>query len=264
MIPTAKQVKKLYNSGLSQRQIAEKYDCSRSPIERIMRQNNIRRRSDAESISALNKTKTVQFTPQQKQLIFGSLLGDACLFNQKYKSNKTGNPISTYRLIFSHSRKQLKYLQYKRSILPGCKIGKRKSKLGSIIHWYAFCHTPSLIPIAQICRRQNRKRVNKKWLDNIDWLGIAFWYMDDGALIINKNRPNLNFYTNSFDHQERRLLSDMLERFGLDTREAKTPNPNPNERILVSRYKSQAIKFMSKISKYIIPSMRYKIRYLYL
>jgi len=237
------------------------FDCSQKTINNILTKNKVKIRSYAEASSIMNDRRTIDFSDEQKQFILGSMLGDACLNRQVMKSNKTGKPLEIYRLIFAHSIKQLDYLKHKKSIIGGSKIGERISHCGATIKHFAFCHTPSLRPIAKICHDQNhKKQVTKQWLDQLDWRAIAYWYMDDGTLITSNNRPIIKFHTNSFSTKELKLLMEFLADYGLQTRKEKTPNPNPDERILASRHKKEALVFLEKIRPYIIPSMEYKIR----
>jgi len=75
-IPTAVA---LYESGLSTIQIGVKMGMSRSSVVRRLQTAGIARRNSVNCQEARSKSETVEFTPSQKQLILGSLLGDACL-----------------------------------------------------------------------------------------------------------------------------------------------------------------------------------------
>ena len=63
-----------------------------------------------------------------------------------------------------------------------------------------------------------QKTVVSSWLDNVDELGLAVWYMDDGNL---KRKSNdqfvFTFATNGFQQQEQfELVKFLLARFGLE------------------------------------------------
>lgn len=252
--------KEYVQNKLSTEILSKNFNCSIKTINNILTRNRIMLRSYAEASSLMNDRRTTDFNEEQKQLIFGSMLGDACLFRQIMNSNKTGKPLEIYRLIFAHSIKQLDYLEHKKSIIGGSKIGERISHCGSIIKHFAFCHTPSLRPIAKICHNSDhKKQITSQWLDQLDWRAVAYWYMDDGSLSISKGRPVLSFHTNSFSVQELDLLSKFLHGKGLSVRQHKTKSGEPGI-VLQSRYQKEALLFMSKLKPHIIPTMEYKIR----
>ncbi len=212
----------------------------------------------------MNDQRFVTFTKSQEQLVYGSLLGDACLHRGTMKSNKTGNLIETYKLIFAHSVKQHEYVLHKQKLLNCCKIMRRKSGFGSDMEATAFSHTPTLREVAKICHDENhKKRVTSEWLAKLDWEGIAHWYMDDGDLLVSKkNHFKMRFHTESYSFNELELLQNFLANRGLQTRLLKSPNQNPNERIICSKHKAEVIKFLEKLKPFVIQQLAYKLRVL--
>lgn len=257
-------INKLYvQQKMSQDQVALHLGISRRKVQRIMARHGLKARTYALASSIMNERRFHGFNKEQEQLIFGSMLGDACLCRSVMKSNKTGKSIEIYKLHFAHSIKQLKYLKHKRAVIGGCKIGTRKSAYGSIIKYFAFSHTPTLRKYAEIFhdKNHNKKRVSSEWIKKIDWPALAYWYMDDGCLIMAKNKYfSIRFHTESYSRAELVLLQDMLVQFGLDTKLIRSPNPNPDERIIASKHKYEVIKFLRKLTPWIVPSMKYKIR----
>lgn len=251
----------LYKSGMSQNEIAIKLGVSRAAVYRAMKARGVNPRTNAEASSLMNKRRFPGFNWLQEQLVYGSLLGDACLCRSVMKSNKTGRRLEIFKLLFSHSKKQLAYLKHKRSIIGGSAIGTRQSGLGSTIYHFAFSHTPTLRQVASVCHdRSHKKKVSDTWLSKIDWPALAFWYQDDGFFIFSHGRPLLTFCTNSFSYAELTKLQSLLLRFGLDTRRVKTTNGRPRARMLSSRHASQALIFLRRIKPYVVPCMEYKIR----
>ena len=252
-----------FNQKLSQSQTATKMGVSRSRIGQLMKEYNLINRSYADASSNMNNQRIITFDQHQLDLMFGSMLGDAGMYVNKMKSNKTNNVMTIMRLHFAHSVKQLDYLLHKKNIINGSKVMERISGHGSTIKHYAFCHTPTLLQYKDyFLDKNNNKLVSEKWVEQLNWRSIAYWYMDDGCLIINNKSPKINFHTESFSRSETDILINTLEnRFGLKTRTA-TCNNDPNQQKIVSRHKKEAESFLEQIKPYIIKLFNYKIRWI--
>lgn len=263
-----KELLKLHNKN-SQTEIAKIFNISRSAIQNQYKKLNIQARNNCDSQKLVNQKRFINLTYEQEQLIYGSLLGDACLSRSFNKTTQKGKT-EKYRIYFTHSKKQLSYLKHKKSIIgngvkcKNIKLSTRTSGHGSKMYGFNFQHTPTLIKVAKICHNKNHKKIiNKKWLNKIDLLGIAYWYQDDGCLIINKrkngdNFKNIIFYTNSYNLYEIKLLQNLLSKFGLNT---KTKNGNNSkERVIICSNQSEINAFLNKLKPFIVDCMKYKIR----
>ena len=255
---------------LSHSQIAERFDVSRTAVQNVLRHHGIDGRSNAESQTAINHHRTPVLCPEQEQLIYGSLLGDACLNYQVIRSNKTGKPLETYKLCFAHSDKHLDYLIWKMDFLGcgiksnhGLKIGARTSGHGSTMRHFAFSHTPTLKVIASLCHDANHnKRLSAEWVDKLDWLGLAFWYMDDGTLALRDDGGrSIRFCTNSFSNPELDLLQEMLWcKFHLhSTRQSS--GGKPGQQLICIHTQDDVDHFLDIMSGFVVPSMEHKVRY---
>jgi len=249
------ELKLLYENGYSQSKLSEYFKCSHTVIENRMKEYNIERRSYAKASSIRNKT--IKLNESQEQLIIGSLLGDACLVEANYISNKKSkSKLKTYRLLFAHSEKQIEYLKHKKNILGGSKIGTRKSGHGATIKHFAFCSKPTLEPFAKICLRDNKKSVTKEWLSQLKPEGLAYWFMDDGYTI-KRSRTSHGAYlcTDSFNEEEIKLIQDCLIRMGLET---KVSHTKTGPRV---RFPSTDITnlLFDIIKPWVIKSMEYKL-----
>lgn len=261
-----------FGQKLSVQQIADLFGLSRCATQNWMIKNGIKFRTDADSISARNLHRIPPLTDGQLQLIYGSLLGDACLYYDLFQSNKTERMIECYRIQFAHGYKQLPYLKHKFGVLPGSKITPYKPGFGKLGYRYYFCHTPTLTPIAALCHDTgHKKRVTQEWLEKLTWEGIAYWYQDDGFLLVNKrySRPTIGLCTHNFQPPELKIIQRFLAECGLETRQVKPrPStkskhvPKPWSRLLQSRFKHQVAPFLERIKEFIIPSLSYKIRYI--
>ncbi len=268
-----KELRHLYfNCNLSHAQIGIKGGGSRRSVQRLFKKYGIQSRTNAESQTAINETRSPILTEQQKQLIYGSLLGDACLHRSIMQSNKTTRKMEIYKLHFSHSEKYIEYVQHKADILgigvktkKKCKLSTRISGHGSTMRGFAFSHTPTLRRIAKDCLDDNyKKRITVQWLNKLNWQGLAYWFMDDGCLKIDrkKKRASLVFYTQSFSIKEINMLICLLRKFGLHATTGKDPNGNKKGYIICLHRKNEVLKFLNKTKKFVIPRMDYKNRIL--
>ena len=238
-----------------QKEVRRGYACVRLALR------DVALRSNEEEQTLRNERKTVTFNESQRQLILGSMLGDAGLYREWKTSNKKSRSrINTLRLTFAHSIKQLAYLEHKRSVIGGTKIGTRISGMGSIIKYFSFCHKPSLEPFAAMCHSEDDKKLlSDVWLSEIEWEALAYWFMDDGYLVVARDHPRMGFCTQCFSPPELTMLQQLLRQFGLDSR--RVTDKVKGYSALVARHKPEAIRFMENVRPWIIPSMRYKIRY---
>lgn len=133
--------------------------------------------------------KELEIGNDLKQLLIGSLLGDGSFCS-------SGRTTKNMYLSIAHSLKQEEYLKYKVSILA-------KYNLDSNIRYSIVMnsryrsgeirecrHKSRLHPIFTNIRSQyydqdGHKRVHKEFVKDIDALGLAIWYMDDGYVTKN-------------------------------------------------------------------------------
>ena len=118
----------------------------------------------------------------QKQILLGGILGDSYFHRQD-------NSIR-----FSHSDKQLSYLMWKRKFFNSDdvrKIHKRLYKEGYVGYYFEFVNRKhkyeTFFNFIQKHGYQNTtKKISLKYLNELDSLGLAVWWMDDGCLSIHK------------------------------------------------------------------------------
>ena len=256
---------------MSHSQIAKHFGVGRMVVQRWFEKLEIKPRTNGESQTAVNEHRFPGLNPQQEQLVYGSLLGDACLYLDRFTSNKkTEAKLSKYTLNFAHTNKKAAYLKHKRDVM-GAKvkmkspltIGHRTSGHGSTMDCFVFAHKPTLTTVAALVHNKNHKKsVNQKWLNKLNLHGIAYWYQDDGCIRINKRtgQRSVIFYTNSFNMKEQKLLQKLLKKHGLTAIISKSPNGTPGEFILAAHRQAEVSQFLDKIKPFIVPCMRYKLR----
>lgn len=196
--------------------------------------------------------KEIKVENNLRQLLIGSLLGDGCFCS-------VGKHAKNMCLSIAHSEKQKKYLEYKWGILnrynlvsPIVKYHVNNKRYSHELVGYRF--KSKLHPIFTNIRTKyydsnGHKRVSEEFVKDIDALGLAIWYMDDGY--VTKNSCILS--TCSFTLKEQSLLAAiLLDKFGLHF----TVGKHNNSMYLQAKDFS---KFVELIKDYIIPSMQYKL-----
>nr|YP_010987526.1 LAGLIDADG homing endonuclease [Hydrocytium acuminatum]WOR09571.1 LAGLIDADG homing endonuclease [Hydrocytium acuminatum] len=198
-------------------------------------------------------------TPEQKEILVGSLLGDANL-----QTNTAGR---TWRLRMIQKNKD--YLFYKYEIFknlcgsPPIKdeiFDKRTGK--TYERWYfnslvlpCLRHYGNLFYAFDMKSSRWIKHVPYKLSPLLTPRAIAFWYMDDGALKWKGHSNAVRFCTDSFSIDEvNRLRFILKEKFDLETT---IQRKNNKPRISINEKHSQI--FHALIFSYLHPSMKYKL-----
>ena len=236
-------VKKLYDEGKSYKEIAEILGFSIPSIGRCYRKNfgNLKDRSR-------NVRQNIPLTQEQKEILFGGLLGDFCIVKH----------IMNYRGAINHSIKQenyAKFLHLKLNSLVG-RFRYIKVKVNNKI--YDECQF-TLRPNLQLESFYNSfyKDFNGKKdvpydLSLLTPLAIAIWFMDDGFLINNGHSQTLGFSTCNFTLEGLLRLQNYLKiTYNIDTIIRK------NFYLIVKKKDSQ--KLVSLIQPYMIIEMYYKL-----
>ena len=107
MIKKEKLVELYIKKRLTTYEIAEIYNVNRSTVSRWIKKNGININPKQRKFELIKKCP---FTNEQKQLIFGTLLGDGCI-------HPHGRKNKSYRLLISHCEKQKQFLLWKKQIL---------------------------------------------------------------------------------------------------------------------------------------------------
>lgn len=208
-------------------------------------------------------------TKYQEQMIYGSLLGDMSIYRNKPKGKILKNGTSS-RLKCVHGEKQKDYLVFKQNILE--KFVKTPLKDNSHVGFegYGSIKTSRFSTITDRCFSSiyenvivdGKKTINQKWMDKLDWISIAFWYMDDGSCnkyyVKTKNKYNraVSFHTQCFSLEEHKIIQDFFLSKGIKTSIVKDKRCD-SYFLNVSTEGTE--KLFNNISKYIPDSMRYKL-----
>lgn len=183
-----------------------------------------------------------------KNMIFGSLLGDASIIRDR----------NLYKLEFTHGKKQIEYLRWKAKILgvDENRIKPAISGYGSLKYYFRYYNADLLRSVAKIVLVDGKKKVTDEWLDQLDDLSLAVWYQDDGSWggIGPKNmngdrmEKQASFHVSGFDHDSVEKLNDYLNAAGYKSHV--TIRKGKYEVIYLNH--SSTIKFWNKIAPFVL------------
>lgn len=202
----------------------------------------------------------LSISEEQKQLVLGTMLGDSSLY-PVLKNTVDKNIGRNYGIVYTHSNKQLEYAQFKNSILGNLFRKTEKITTGydsDATRNSSICTMCIDHEVKKCLNEFNKKEVNVKWLKDITSIGLAFWYMDDGSLLVgaNNQRPRATFHTEGFSKDENDILLEMLYiKFGITGN--KTFYKDKYYKIDLSADGSE--RLFSMIAPYVINSMSYKL-----
>ncbi len=180
-------------------------------------------------------------TDQQIALIVGSLLGDGYLVKTT----------SGFAFRVNHGLTQKAYVDWKYEILKNITNSKPR-KSSNVCYYFRTISHPAFIQLRSKFYKGRRKIVPKKLLKKVlTPFVLAVWIMDDGSRDGNQLRIN----SQCFSEKENIVLQKILyTKLGIKT----TLNKDKNMYRL--RIKDESMrKLKNSVSKYIIPSMRYKL-----
>ena len=194
----------------------------------------------------LNGSRTINFTNEEYQVILGSILGDGHI--KTYKKAKSAN------LCFQHCLKQYDYIVHKQKLLsrmtPSEVSIKDRFDIRFKIPEYKTCIfvTSTYLDFADLHKKWYApKKIVHHSVFDIEPLGLAIWYMDDGYY-------NTGCYlcTNGFTRADCNFLRYMLLRkFKLHT--------TLNKENIIRIRKVSYDRFYNLINAFVIPSMKYKL-----
>ena len=234
-----------YQNGKKIKDIATENRLNHESVRRFLKRNNV-------PIFKGTVPYNIEIKNDLRQLLIGSLLGDGCFCS-------VGGRTKNMCLSITHSEKQKEYIKYKWNILNKYNLASpiveyRINNKRYLRELVGYSFKTKLHPIFTDIRNKyydshGHKRVFKEFVKDIDALGLAIWYMDDGY--VTKNSCILS--TCSFTLEEQSLLADiLLSKFGLHF----TVGKNDNSMYLQAKDFS---KFVELIKDYVIPSMQYKL-----
>lgn len=189
-----------------------------------------------------------------RSLVFGTMLGDGSL--GKHPHFKGGWHIS-----WTHANNQRALTDWYCKVL-GIPFYLEENYATGYSHDKHRCvisRSELFEEVADVCLGDDlQKRINSKWLSEVDVVGLATWYMDDGSISYGrkgKQRPRALFHTEGFYEKEvEKLMEFLLNRFGIDSVKQKYRGYTG-----IRLNADAAERFWKLVCKYIIPELRYKL-----
>lgn len=225
----------------------------------FIERENIKTFSFSEKLALRNKIlctqPPIEISPMANQLILGSMLGDGSIIRKR----------TNCILVIRHSLVQKQYVLHKYKLFEQSGLHVKYSERtnsyrngiinGRIIKDNGYCQIVTKVNQSFNKYREDWYNPKKEVPDTIYELGpigLAIWYMDDGAI---HHPTGAYFSTNGFNHNSQLKLQDMMiKNFGLTVHIHK----NKDKEILYLIQKDYN-KFVDIIKEFVCPEMNYKI-----
>jgi hypothetical protein len=259
------------HNGITLQYYIEKYGEFRSPENIIKRKeaiNNIDFDDRAKKARVTSDNTRIEkygeLSQRQLQICYGGLLGDFSI--HAYTKNRlSGNYLECY-----HSDDQLEYLNWINQELDsvGCKIHAwtrywNEYKKDYKRNWITTASHPTFTSLRKFTYnndgQDSHKNVTIEWLNKLEPLGLAVWYMDDGQF---KRKKHIILHTQGFTYDEHITIQNYFEdRWGIRV----TPQKACKSRITgdqlyltyISLYDNE--KFFNIIREHVLPCFQYKL-----
>lgn len=184
-----------------------------------------------------------------RSMILGTMLGDAHL-------NYSGG----WRISWTHKDSQRSLTDWYSFIMNA-----NPSIQENIINGYnkkpkhksTICESELLEEFSEICLDNGKKQISENWINQLNEISLATWYMDDGSISYgrkNKQRPRALLHTEGFSETEVELLMGKLKELGFDSVKNKYRGY-----VAIRMNADSAEKFWDFIATYIIKELRYKL-----
>lgn len=188
---------------------------------------------------------TLQLSDLQRQLVFGTILGDGCLITSR--SGKAA------RLQIRHNVKHKEFVLWKYAFFREWVLTPPRDDFYNNSFYFRTVSHPDLMKIKQVYYQGVRKLIPENIVEYLKSpLSLAIWCMDDG----NGDKTKICFRISSygFGYEGNILLQASLEtNFNLPTRIYKD-----SKGYYLWFPKSSALDLYQIVKPYIVPCMRYK------
>lgn len=232
----------LKNQGLRYYEIAQQLNTTTNKVSSYF----WRRFGKLESKVISEKRGDIPISDEQKEILFGTLMGDG---NLRYNSNG----INVFGRI-NHCEKQFDYIKYLNENLVGLVsevkpyVGKAHGKFYNS-YYFTFKSNCNLNPLYHMFYTDGKKDVPTD-LSLLTPRAMAFWFMDDGTA----SNPSIQIATCSFSKDGLNRLQNFLK----ETYNFNTTINSENKLYFKSE---SARKFKKLVAPYMEESMMYKFKF---
>lgn len=199
--------------------------------------------------------------PVQTQALLGMLLGDS---STGY--GNTGSKLS--RISTTHGMPQEAYCRAKYRMLEDlCRTAPRVYVVDGYVKngrriRFMTRSLRGFEPLARLVLVGGIKRVTKEWLDRLDEVSLALWFMDDGSTSVANNGTRKNcqlcvmLHTEGYSEDEVALIVSYFES-RWDIRARKERDGRGHYRVAMGNKSS--LNFLALVSPFVHPSFEYKM-----
>lgn len=238
--------KLIHVEKMTQKQIAEKFGVSRSAVCRKQKKYEII------SLKNYEKKSPKKLTDIQKKVLYGSILGDDCIYRYKTTVNSS--------LLCYHSISQKKYVELKffiwKKFINYKKPKVIRRKKGTRVHFQTICH-PEFEEMRKQYYRGKKKIIRKNHLERLSDVSLAFWFMDDGSRCKN---GGLAIHTNCFELNEVEMSCNYFkEKYGFKC----WPQKRKENQYVIFFSNKTSLDLAEMILPYMPNFMRYKLEGVY-
>jgi DNA-binding CsgD family transcriptional regulator len=240
------QIINLFNNGYSKQEMCEILNIKPNTLTGYLRRLKL-------NILERNKNLRKEITGSNLNIIIGALLGDSAI-------SKNGE------INFTHSLKQLEYLNFKYELLKDLDLSNNKistrydKRTNKYYHSSSFRIKPT--KLSKELRKSlyiPKKIITKEILEYYNIQSMAIHYMDDGTMIKPYHVKYHFFATDGFDLSSIELLKTHIEdNFNLKCKIRKVGINNDKYQLYISGKESN-LRFENLIKPYCCESMYYKI-----
>lgn len=189
-------------------------------------------------------------TPDQRQIILGTMLGDGTISkkNGRHTQLKISHCFDSIELVY------WKFEYLKNWVPPkGIRVYKSKNSRQPSAEFSTYTH-PVFSDLRQLFYPEGKKIVPQSVLDELEPLGIAAWFMDDGSHM-SKIR-GARIHVSAFSEEDnQRIVNWFQTKWEITTHLGKISGGYP----IINIYGDNADKFSNLIRPHILPSFKYKI-----
>lgn len=190
------------NKKLTTYEIAEMYDVHRATVGKWLKKYSIEINRKQRKYESLKK---IPFTKEQRELIFGTVLGDGCI-------SKHGRKNKSHRLYIGHCEKQKDLVFWKKEILGNLvnTVRRQEDKRGNSIMYNFVTITHNEFKFFyDLFYENNKKIIREKMIHYLTPFALAVWVMDDGSRDQRKNTMRIS--TDSFSKSENETLKHCIK-----------------------------------------------------